>query len=839
MRKIRSHASLSAVTSPLARGVWMGGLVFAATAGLSCAQPATPGQPAAGQRGSLTVRVNQPGVKISPMFYGLMTEEINHSYDGGLYAELIQNRDLKDNEKQPSHWSLVQKSGTGSLALDPTQPVPNTALTHCLRLDVKNAQGPLGVGASNDGYWGVPVATNTTYRVSFYAKARPGYTGNVSLALENTDGSQAFGRATVPQLTSEWKKYDLTISGGAAPLKTVGRFTVYATGTGTVYLTHVSVMPPTYKNRPNGNRPDLMQMMTDMNQSFLRMPGGNYLEGDTIPTRFDWKTTLGPTEGRPGHMGTWGYRSSDGLGLLEFLHWCEDINVEPILAVYGGYSLRGDYVKPGADLQPYVDDALDEIEYLIGAAKTKWGARRIADGHPAPYRLRYVEIGNEDWFDRSGSYDARFAQFHNAIKAKYPQLQTIASANVKGVRPDVIDDHYYRSAAAMAGDAHHYDNYDRTGPKIFVGEWASTEGSPTPTLMAALGDAAWLTGLERNSDHVIMECYAPLLVNVNRGASQWGTNLIGYDAATAFGSPAYYVQKMFANNKGDTVLPVDVQAASAATVAAPRGGVGVGTWLTQAEYRNIKVTGPNGQALMQSDFGAGGAKAGDWTPKTGEWRVQDGAFRQTGNGEKALALSGDPNWGDYTMTLQARKLSGDEGFLVLVHAKDEGNFVWWNIGGWGNTRSALEKSIGGSKSQLGPDSPIKVENGRWYNIRVEVKGNLIRCFLDDKLINEVRDVPPSAMYATSSRDSASGDIILKVVNMSSAAQSLQINLQGAQGVGGTATATILSGQPTDVNTVDAPTKVAPRTATVTGASANFPYTFLPYSTTVMRLKARR
>ena len=288
---------------------------------------------------------------------------------------------------------------------------------------------------------------------------------------------------------------------------------------GKVWFSLVSLFPPTYNNRTNGNRIDLMRKLADMHPAFLRLPGGNYLEGDTIAERFDWKKTLGDIALRPGHRCCWNYPSSDGMGLLEYLQWCEDLHMEPVLAVYAGYSLRGEHVDPGKALEPFVAEALDEIEYVTGDPSTAWGEHRARDGHPEPFKLRYVEIGNEDQFDRSRSYDGRFAQFYDAIKAKYPALQIIATIPVKTRRPDVVDDHYYRSARDMARDAHHYDKYNRSGPKIFVGEWASTEGSPTPTLQAALGDAAWLTGLERNADIVLLSCYAPLLVNVNPGAA--------------------------------------------------------------------------------------------------------------------------------------------------------------------------------------------------------------------------------------------------------------------------------------------------------------------------------
>jgi alpha-N-arabinofuranosidase len=255
--------------------------------------------------------------------------------------------------------------------------------------------------------------------------------------------------------------------------------------------------------------------------------------------------------------------------------WCEEIGAEPVLGVYAGYALNGDHVDAGPLLKPYVDDALDEIEYVIGDAKTYWGAKRVADGHPAPFKLKYVEIGNEDWFDRSNSYDGRFTQFRNAIDAKYPQLtciSTIADAqypNMKvtsGKKADVLDEHYYRSSWDMFENASQYDNYDRKGPKIFVGEWATREGKPTTNLQAALGDAAWMTGMERNSDHIIMSCYAPLFVRVdtasvssNQKAWQWDSDLIGYDALNSYGSPSYHVQMQFSQYLGNIIVPTTAE----------------------------------------------------------------------------------------------------------------------------------------------------------------------------------------------------------------------------------------------------------------------------------------
>jgi alpha-N-arabinofuranosidase len=234
--------------------------------------------------------------------------------------------------------------------------------------------------------------------------------------------------------------------------------------------------------------------------------------------------------------------------------------MQPVLAIYAGYSMRQPHVAPGDDLQPYVQEGLDEIEYVTGDAGSRWGAQRAKDGHPAPFSLNYVEIGNEDFFDRSGSYEGRFAQFYDAIKAKYPRLQVIATEKVKSRQPDLVDEHYYRTQEEMEAHAHDYDKYERTNhTKIFCGEWATRIGSPTPNMAGALGDAAWMTGMERNSDIVLMSCYAPLFVNVSPGAMQWRTDLIGYDAMTSYGSPAYYAQKMFSTHHGDEVLATSAQ----------------------------------------------------------------------------------------------------------------------------------------------------------------------------------------------------------------------------------------------------------------------------------------
>jgi alpha-L-arabinofuranosidase len=502
----------------------------------------------------LTIHVDEPVSKVSPTLYGLMTEEINYSYDGGLYAEMVRNRTFRARRRDVPYWLLVESGNArAEIEIDP-QTGPSDALNYSLRLAVVQADAENQAGVLNPGYWGMPLKPNTSYKGSFYAKADWETPGAVNIRLLADADDRVLASTTVSGLSTGWKQYHFLLKTGAILASSANHLALTVEQAGTLWLNLVSLFPPTYHDRDNGNRIDLMEKLAAMHPAFLRFPGGNYLEGDHISERYDWKKTIGPLADRPTHPSPWRYNSSDGLGLLEFLEWCEDLKMEPVLAVYGGYSMAQEHVNPGPDLDPYVQDTLDELEYVTGGPDTKWGAVRTRNGHAKPFSLTYVEIGNEDFFDKSGSYDGRYAQFYKAIKAKYPNLEVIATTPVKSIRPDVIDHHYYRRATDFFHDATHYDKTDRSGSKIFVGEWATREGAPTPNFGAALGDAAWMTGLERNSDVIVMAAYAPLLVNVNPGAMQWETDLIGYDALRSYGSPSYYAQVMFSTHLGDETV---------------------------------------------------------------------------------------------------------------------------------------------------------------------------------------------------------------------------------------------------------------------------------------------
>jgi alpha-L-arabinofuranosidase len=508
----------------------------------------------AAQAPSLTIDVAHPSGQVSPTLYGLMTEEINHSYDGGLYAELVSDRALGHGFGSLVHWTMVARGNSAVEISEDNATGPSAALTRSLKVSVASATDAAPAGVENDGFWGIAVRPNTVYSGSFWARTDSDGVP-VTASLQNDATGVTAAQTTVAGLGSDWKEFQYTLKTGDVPVSINNHLILTIARPATVWFNLVSLFPPTYHGREHGNRADIMELMAAMHPKFLRLPGGNYLEGDHIATRFNWKKTIGPWVDRPTHPSPWNYRSSDGMGLLEYLEWCEDLKIDPVLAVYAGYSLEGEHVDPGPALDSYVQDAVDEIEYVTGGPDTKWGAERIKDGHPAPFPLHYVEIGNEDWFDGSGSYDGRFAQFFHAIKDRYPNLQLIATAPVKSVTPDVLDEHFYMAAEESFAQSNHYDKHPRTGPKIFVGEWATREGDPTPNLQAALADSAWMTGLERNSDLIVMSSYAPLFTNVNPGAMQWAPDLIGYNALSSYGSPSYWAQVMFASSLGTEIVP--------------------------------------------------------------------------------------------------------------------------------------------------------------------------------------------------------------------------------------------------------------------------------------------
>jgi alpha-L-arabinofuranosidase len=541
---------------------------------------------------TLTADVSRTTTSVNKTQFGDIVEDINHSVEGGLGANMVRNSTMKENGT--SSWSAVTAGGgAGAISLDTTRPL-NAANGNALKLAItSNARGQR-VGVANSGFYGIGLAPSTKYTATFFARSEGDFRGGLTVDLESNTGT-VYAKATVRSVGSKWTQYSATMTTASnTPVSAANRFVIAADGVGAgsaLYFDVVTCQPPTYHN--TGLRKDLMDKLAATKPGFFRVPGGNYLEGNTLSTYFDWKKTVGPIENRPGHQDdAWGYWSTDQVGLKGYLDMAEQTGAQPLLAVFAGYTLDRTVV-PQSQLAPYVQDALDEIQYAIGGTNTKWGAQRAADGHPAPYDVRYVEIGNEDFFDGSGSYNNyRFPMFHDAIKAAYPQLQLVASTTVTSRPVDVIDDHYYSGDTSyFTNAAHSYDGTSRNGPMHLVGEYATTNGTnanPTGTLAGAISEAAFMTGMVRNADVVIGASYAPALSAVDN--FQWPTNEIAFNPATSFGSPSYWVQHIFGNNTGDYVVSSALAGTDAAVNSVVTRTAAGTVYVTVANPTNSPVT---------------------------------------------------------------------------------------------------------------------------------------------------------------------------------------------------------------------------------------------------------
>jgi alpha-L-arabinofuranosidase len=794
-----------------------------ACAGLSVAQH-PPGA-------TIRVRADSPGVKISPQLYGIFFEEINCAGDGGLYAEMVRNRSFEESDS-PDFWSLVTTGpASGDMKIDAGFP-PGEKNLHSLRLSIHSGVDGGTVGAANSGYWGMAVVKGSEYSVSMYARCSEDFQGPVKVSLERADGGMQYASRQMEGVTTGWKHYSLELAARATD--PAARLVIAASHPGTLWLDVVSVFPKgTFKGRENGLRKDLAEMLSGIQPSFVRFPGGCWVEGESLRFSYRWKETTGGMPERKTQHNIWQYSSTNGLGYHEYLQMCEDLGAEPLFVINCGMSHTENV--PLGEMKAWVQDALDAIEYANGPPESTWGSLRARNGHPGPFRLKYMEIGNENG---GAAYEERYALFYDAIKAAYPQMHLIADVwgGTPASRPaEIIDEHYYSNPKFFITNATRYDTYDRKGPGVYVGEYAVTQGCGQGNLRAALGEAAFMTGMERNSDVVVMASYAPLFANANY--KKWNPDLINFTSSRVYGTPSYYVQKMFSANRGDRVLPLRLEIAPGALEAPPlrHGRIGLGSWETQAEFKDIRVV-RGAKVLFASDTTHG---LRGWSPAGGDWNMVNGCLQQQAQGPDRRIYAGDTSWKDYTYSLKARKLGGEEGFLIMFHAADEDNWVWWNIGGWGNTRHALEQCEEGGKTALGKEVPGKIETGRWYDVRVELRGQSIQCFLDGALIHDVSYTQGVVrpLHAVASRVDSTGEIILKVVNVSKRNLLTGITLAGAPGISPRATAIVLtSPDPADENSLEHPLRVAPKTEYIQNASGHFTRSFPAHSVTVLRLK---
>jgi len=794
--------------------------------------------PAHGQSAAtMTIQVNQPGVVVSSNLFGIFFEEINYGGEGGVYAEMVRNRAFYD-PVNPLFWTgVTQGTAAGTMAIDSSQPL-NTNQPNALKLTMTSGSGSFGAG--NSGFWGMSLKTGATYDLNFYARGSNGFSGNLGARLESADGTTNYAQSSFGGITTSWQKFSASLVSSGTD--TNAQLVLSISNAGAVWLDVVSLFPrATFNNRTNGLRLDLGNMLASLKPSFLRFPGGNYIESDNVTNAVRWKKSIGDIAQRPGHLNdAWGYWSTDGFGAHEFFQYCEDMGMEPLYGINCGlmlgYNGGTNNTVPLSDMGPWVQDALDLLQYANGDTSTTWGAVRAANGHPAPFNLKYLEIGNEN----GGSlYDARYTLFYDAIKSNYPAVKLISpvwgSPSSPVSRPvEIRDEHYYSSPGTFIGYATKYDSYSRSGPKVFVGEYAVTSGYGTyGNLSAALGEAAFMTGMERNSDIVQLASYAPLFANVN--GIQWHPDLLYYDNSRMFGTPSYYVQKLFGQNRGDYVLPVSISAITNTASSTAHGAIGLGSWNTSVQYTNITVTS-NGVVLYQSDFTNQGTNG--WRVYNGTWSTNAGMYQQTSaSTTDCRSTTGNTNWANYTITLRARKVSGSEGFLILFNWTDDNNWTWWNVGGWGNTLDGIEQNVGGSKTTIAQVSQAAIAVNTWYDIRIVLTNSTILCYLNNTLVQTVNS-NPGGLYASTTFNKANGQVVIKAVNPYNTPVATTFNLTGLNSIAPNGTLVQLtSASAADENSLTAPTNVFPVTTTIPGSGTNFTITLPANSLSVLKLGA--
>lgn len=800
--------------------------------------------------------------------YGIFFEEINHAGDGGLYGEMLMNRSfeervlpegytIENGELVPPQvinhmvgkptvthfkwgtdpypgWELVRKDAAYATARIVTEkPNFQTAPTS-MKVEVNN----LGEGVSlvNKGYWGIALQKNTAYKLRMYVRNVKS-NGELKVRLLGKDDHE-LGKVTFDLTPGKWHEYKATME--ASDTTTVGRLSIDLPTEDTYYFDYVSLFPvDTYKGRENGMRKDVAQMLEGLRPAFIRWPGGCIVEGITLSNRVEWKKTLGDPAGRSGQYDTWGYHNTYGFGYKEFLDFCEDIGAQGMYVCNVGIACQARTGEACSDkeAEAYLEDALDAIEYAIGNTDTEWGAIRAKEGHPTPYPLAYVEIGNEN----SGPvYDRRFNMFYDAIKTKYPQLVLISNHGIDGIgearKTDMVDPHWYVEPEYFFKNANIFDKHERNKHKVYVGEYACNQGVGSGNMLAALSEAAFITGMERNSDLVTMASYAPLLENRNdRG---WPTNLIWMSNNQVVGRSSYYVQKLFVENKPTYNLKTDgiVESEALEPFIDYEGYVGIGTWSTQTQFRNLKVTNAVGKTL-EADM----TDDSQWEIKHGTWKQKNGVYTQVGEENRTALIwkSGKVNKGS-VIEFEVNKLSGNEGFLLYLGLQDislkKGYML--NVGGWGNSCTAIETVNDNNSSILSEKVTDKLNENQWHKVRIVITENGADYYMDDKQILSHQSAPLKRKFYLAGYDEYSGEVIVKVVNASDNPCLTQINLNGGEVEKVGRVITLSAGSKLEENSFEEPFKIVPKEIAYNSFSSSFKYEFKPNSVTVLRMKKK-
>ncbi|WP_239152604.1 alpha-L-arabinofuranosidase C-terminal domain-containing protein [Virgisporangium aliadipatigenens] len=834
-----------------------------AVASLVATAPAQAGPPAEPPEYTITVNPAGRGAALGPQQYGVFFEDINYAADGGLYAELLRNRSFEflpvDNRAFTglTGWTPVAgDGGAGNASTVDDDARLNERNRTYLKL---SANSPAGgwTGVTNAGFdTGVPLKAGAAYDFSVFARTDAVAGTPLEVVLHDAAGNPLAAPLRRTVQGDGWAAYGGTLTPSAT--SDVGRLTVRAFGTGTVRLDMVSLFPrDTFKGRRNGLRKDLAQKVADLHPGFVRFPGGclvntgsmyGYDAAANYPRAraFQWKDTVGPVESRATNANFWGYNQSYGLGYYEYFQFAEDIGAMALPVVPALVTGCGQNRATGDEalLRRHIQDTLDLIEFANGPVTSTWGGLRADMGHPKPFGLTHVAVGNEE--NLPNEYFANFLRFRAAIAQRYPEIVVVSNsgpddaggtfddlwAKNKAAGVQMVDEHYYNNPAWFLQNNRRYDAYDRNGPKVFLGEYASRDAK----WFNSLAEGAYMTGLERNADVVRMASYAPLFANIDN--TQWRPDLIWFDNDESWGTTSYQMQKLFMNNVGDRVLPSTFTGPPGSTDPKPiTGGIGLSTWGTASTYDDVKVTGTDGTVLFSDDFNGGNADR--WTPvePRGTWSVVNGAYAQSDAvAEDTLVKAGNITATDYDLTLKATKQSGREGFLIAFGVQPNNELYWWNIGGWNNTQGAIQKGEGGGKEVIYA-KPQTIESGHTYDVRISVRGTRMTLFLDGVEWGSYDDnqAPGQPFAQVVTQDDGTGEMIVKVVNAQDKPAATKLDL--GRRVKGTATMTVLTGDPGEQNTRTAE-PILPVTTTLRGVKQRFMHTFPANSVTFLRIRTR-
>lgn len=567
------------------------------------------------QTNELVIQTKKLGAEIQPTMYGLFFEDINYGADGGLYAELVKNRSFEFPQ------NLMGWKTFGHVTLKDDGPFERNP--HYVRLAYPGHDHKR-TGLENEGFFGIGVKAGEEYRFSVWARLPEGSSSEkirIEMVKPNTNAERhAFASEELTIDSKEWKKYQVILK----PTQTEDKSTlrIFLASKGTIDLEHVSLFPvDTWKGHENGLRKDLAQALYDIKPGVFRFPGGCIVEGTDLNTRYDWKKTVGPVENRPLNENRWHYTfqhrffpdyyQSYGMGFYEFFLLSEEIGSEPLPVLSCGLACQFQNSDPHAhvavcDLDSYIQDALDLIEFANGAVTTKWGKVRADMGHPAPFNLKFIGIGNEQW---GSEYPERLEPFMKAIRKAHPEIKIIGSSGpdsegkqfeylwpeMKRLKADLVDEHFYRPESWFLSQGARYDNYDRKGPKVFAGEYACHgKGKKWNHFNASLLEAAFMTGLERNADIVHMATYAPLFAHVE--GWQWRPDMIWFDNLKSVRSVSYYVQQLYAHNKGTNVVPLTMNNKPVTGAEGQKGLFASAVWDKDSQSYIVKVVNTSDQA---------------------------------------------------------------------------------------------------------------------------------------------------------------------------------------------------------------------------------------------------